>query len=163
MVRRWTAAGPGAGSAGLEAGLALGACQAPPHHAAAAALGIRATDGPVPGACPGPVARAVAESQRVGLFDSMEYTTAPESPSLANAWLDSHQRKFGFFVSPRPPAACLLPSPRRTKCGSAWLLCRLTMSGSIPKGARQHRAYSQARRTLLPRVCKRKLGTWTPP
>lgn len=32
------------------------------------------------------------------LFQSMRYTSAPESAEPAHAWLDSHQRKFGFFI-----------------------------------------------------------------
>ena len=32
------------------------------------------------------------------IFESMDYGPAPESPSVAQAWLDAHQRKFGLFV-----------------------------------------------------------------
>ena len=32
------------------------------------------------------------------LFDSMDYTTAPEAADMAHAWLDSHDRRFGFFI-----------------------------------------------------------------
>ena len=38
------------------------------------------------------------------LFDTMDYTTAPESPALAKAWIDSHGGKFGIFVSVACPA-----------------------------------------------------------
>ncbi|MBJ3784637.1 aldehyde dehydrogenase family protein [Devosia sediminis] len=32
------------------------------------------------------------------IFDSLEYGPAPEAPDQANAWLDSHGRKFGHFI-----------------------------------------------------------------
>lgn len=31
-------------------------------------------------------------------FDTLEYGPAPESPAAFNAWLDSHDRKFGCFI-----------------------------------------------------------------
>src|SRR5574342_1036708 len=33
------------------------------------------------------------------VFETMEYGTAPESPSSANAWLDDHGRKLGLFIN----------------------------------------------------------------
>jgi aldehyde dehydrogenase (NAD+) len=39
-----------------------------------------------------------ATSTVAELFHSMQYTSAPESAQSANAWLDSHQRQFGFFI-----------------------------------------------------------------
>ncbi|MHA6298676.1 aldehyde dehydrogenase family protein [Devosia sp. CAU 1758] len=33
------------------------------------------------------------------IFDSLEYGPAPETPDQANAWLDSHGRKFGHFIN----------------------------------------------------------------
>ena len=39
-----------------------------------------------------------ATSTVAELFHSMQYTSAPESAESANAWLDSHQRQFGFFI-----------------------------------------------------------------
>ncbi len=33
------------------------------------------------------------------IFESMEYGPAPESPSVANAWLDDHGRNFGHFIN----------------------------------------------------------------
>jgi aldehyde dehydrogenase (NAD+) len=33
------------------------------------------------------------------IFDSLEYGPAPEAPDQANAWLDSHGRKFGHFIN----------------------------------------------------------------
>jgi aldehyde dehydrogenase (NAD+) len=44
------------------------------------------------------------------LFQTMQYTSAPESVDVANAWLDSHQRQFGFFVD----NAWLKPEGRAT-------------------------------------------------
>jgi aldehyde dehydrogenase (NAD+) len=32
------------------------------------------------------------------IFDSLEYGPAPEAPDQANAWLESHGRKFGHFI-----------------------------------------------------------------
>ncbi|MCB1517659.1 MAG: aldehyde dehydrogenase family protein, partial [Hyphomicrobiaceae bacterium] len=32
------------------------------------------------------------------VFETLDYGLAPESPDLANAWLDSHKRKFGHFI-----------------------------------------------------------------
>ncbi len=32
------------------------------------------------------------------IFDSLDYGPAPEAPDQANAWLDSHGRKFGHFI-----------------------------------------------------------------
>ena len=32
------------------------------------------------------------------IFKSMEYGPAPESTEEANAWLDSHKRKFKLFI-----------------------------------------------------------------
>jgi aldehyde dehydrogenase (NAD+) len=32
-------------------------------------------------------------------LDTMEYGPAPESPAVANAWLDRHNRKFGHFIN----------------------------------------------------------------
>ncbi len=32
------------------------------------------------------------------IFETMEYGPAPESPSLAHAWLDGHNRRFGMFI-----------------------------------------------------------------
>ncbi|HEX9894110.1 MAG TPA: aldehyde dehydrogenase family protein, partial [Gemmatimonadales bacterium] len=39
------------------------------------------------------------------LFESMAWGPAPEAPARANAWLDSHDRKFGHFINGRfvPP------------------------------------------------------------
>lgn len=34
-------------------------------------------------------------------FESMDYAPAPESASVANAWLDSHKRKFDLFINGR--------------------------------------------------------------
>lgn len=34
-------------------------------------------------------------------FDKMDYGPAPESADAANAWLDSHDRKFGLFINNR--------------------------------------------------------------
>src|SRR5690554_995847 len=41
------------------------------------------------------------------IFESMEYGPAPESPEVANAWLERHGRRFGHFVAGRftKPAA----------------------------------------------------------
>ena len=39
-----------------------------------------------------------AASSVAELFQSMQYTSAPESSEVANAWLDSHHRQFGFFI-----------------------------------------------------------------
>jgi aldehyde dehydrogenase (NAD+) len=33
------------------------------------------------------------------IFDSLDYGPAPEAPDQANAWLDSHGRKFGHFIN----------------------------------------------------------------
>jgi len=33
------------------------------------------------------------------IFTSMEYGPAPESPKVAEAWLDQHDRKFGLFIN----------------------------------------------------------------
>ena len=33
------------------------------------------------------------------LFDSLEYGPAPESPAVAQAWLEDHQRNFGHFIN----------------------------------------------------------------
>ena len=49
------------------------------------------------------------------LFASMDYTTAPESADLAHAWLDSHQRQFGFFIDgawQKPEGRSTAPSAR---------------------------------------------------
>jgi len=36
---------------------------------------------------------------RVGdLFETLPYGPAPESPAVANAWLDDHGRSFGHFI-----------------------------------------------------------------
>ena len=32
------------------------------------------------------------------IFQSLDYGPAPEGPEQANAWLDSHERKFGHFI-----------------------------------------------------------------
>ena len=32
------------------------------------------------------------------IFQSLDYGPAPEGPDQANAWLDSHGRKFGHFI-----------------------------------------------------------------
>jgi len=32
------------------------------------------------------------------IFDTMEYGPAPESPAAVNAWLEDHERRFGFFI-----------------------------------------------------------------
>lgn len=32
------------------------------------------------------------------IFDTLDYGPAPETPDMANAWLDGHQRKFGHFI-----------------------------------------------------------------
>jgi aldehyde dehydrogenase (NAD+) len=37
-------------------------------------------------------------NQIAKIFDSLEYGPAPEAPDQANAWLDSHERKFGPFI-----------------------------------------------------------------
>ncbi len=34
-----------------------------------------------------------------GLFQSLEYGPAPESPAVVNAWLDDHGRSFGHFIN----------------------------------------------------------------
>lgn len=33
------------------------------------------------------------------IFESLEYGPAPESPAVANAWLDDHGRNFGHFIN----------------------------------------------------------------
>ena len=33
------------------------------------------------------------------IFETLEYGPAPESPSVANAWLEDHGRSFGHFIS----------------------------------------------------------------
>ena len=33
------------------------------------------------------------------IFDTLEYGPAPESPSVAHAWLDDHGRNFGHFIN----------------------------------------------------------------
>ena len=33
------------------------------------------------------------------LVDTLEYGPAPESPAVANAWLDDHSRNFGHFIN----------------------------------------------------------------
>ncbi|GAB4467814.1 MAG: aldehyde dehydrogenase family protein [Anaerolineae bacterium] len=35
------------------------------------------------------------------IFKTMDYGPAPESPAVANAWLDRHQRRFGLFINNR--------------------------------------------------------------
>ena len=37
----------------------------------------------------------------VEVFNTMDYGPAPESPEAVNAWLDSHNRKFGLFINNR--------------------------------------------------------------
>ena len=32
------------------------------------------------------------------IFESLEYGPAPESPAVAQAWLDDHKRRFGHFI-----------------------------------------------------------------
>lgn len=44
------------------------------------------------------------------LFDSLEYGPAPESPAVANAWLDDHGRNFGHFINNQ----WVKPSGRKT-------------------------------------------------
>lgn len=34
-----------------------------------------------------------------GIFKSLAYGPAPESPAVANAWLDDHGRSFGHFIN----------------------------------------------------------------
>lgn len=33
------------------------------------------------------------------LFETLEYGPAPESPAVADAWLDDHGRSFGHFIN----------------------------------------------------------------
>jgi aldehyde dehydrogenase (NAD+) len=33
------------------------------------------------------------------IFDSLEYGPAPESPAVAQAWLEDHERNFGHFIN----------------------------------------------------------------
>ena len=33
------------------------------------------------------------------IFQTLEYGPAPESPAVANAWLDDHGRYFGHFIN----------------------------------------------------------------
>ena len=33
------------------------------------------------------------------LFETLEYGPAPESASVANAWMDDHKREFGHFIN----------------------------------------------------------------
>ena len=33
------------------------------------------------------------------ILDTLEYGPAPESPAVANAWLDDHGRSFGHFIN----------------------------------------------------------------
>lgn len=43
--------------------------------------------------------KIVAEKTSVkSIFKSLEYGPAPESPAVANAWLDDHKRSFGHFI-----------------------------------------------------------------
>ena len=49
----------------------------------------------------------------LGIFESMEYGPAPESPAAVVAWLDDHRRKFGLFINNEwitPEAAQYYPS-----------------------------------------------------
>src|SRR5690606_2992055 len=51
--------------------------------------------------------RKNGESARTGapsvaeIFETMEYGPAPESDSIANAWLDAHGRRFDHFIGGR--------------------------------------------------------------
>ncbi len=44
------------------------------------------------------------------LFETLEYGPAPESPAVANAWLDDHGRNFGHFINNQ----WVKPSGRKT-------------------------------------------------
>ncbi len=44
-------------------------------------------------------ATPVAKPSVSQLFESLEYGPAPESPAVANAWLDDHGRNFGHFIN----------------------------------------------------------------
>ena len=45
--------------------------------------------------------RGLAQQSVLELFETMGYTTAPESPALAHKWIESHGGKFGVFVRQR--------------------------------------------------------------
>ena len=61
---------------------------------------------PEPDESPAKVAKVDAKDIRgkdkkptVGdIFESLEYGPAPESPAVAQAWLDDHGRRFGHFI-----------------------------------------------------------------
>ena len=44
------------------------------------------------------------------ILETLEYGPAPESPAVANAWLDDHGRSFGHFIN----NAWVKPSGRKT-------------------------------------------------
>lgn len=69
--------------------------KAAPKPAAGAAAAGKAAAGAAGNAAAKPVDPT---TDLTSLFNSMDYGVAPEAADYANAWLDSHDRKFGMFI-----------------------------------------------------------------
>ncbi len=78
------------------------------------------------------------------IFESMEYGPAPESDSEAQAWLDSHDRRFGLFIAGRMTAPGETFASRNPANGEE--LARITQASADDVDA----AVSAARRAFGP-------------